>query len=205
MSAQPKIKIFFYSTFGHMYRMAEAAAEGAREAGAEVELKRFPEVIPHEVLQSMGAVDLQKAFAHIPEVEPQDFEELDGLIIVTATRYSNIPGQVANILDQTGKVWAEQLLKGKVGGAIVGTGTQHGGQETAAVTIQRFFLHMGMVVAGLPSTFQDMFGVDKIVGGSPYGATTISGADGSRLPSKEELAAAKYQAAYITELAAKLR
>ncbi|AFG36246.1 NAD(P)H:quinone oxidoreductase [Spirochaeta africana] len=205
MSSQPKIKVLFYSTYGHMYQMAEAAAEGARQAGAKVELKRFPEIIPAEQLQAMGAAEAQKAFAHIPEAGPTDFEELDGLIIVTATRYSNIPGQVANILDQTGKSWAQQLLKGKVGGAIVGTGTQHGGQESAALTVHRFFLHMGMVVAGLPSTFQGMFGVDEVKGGTPYGATTVSGADGSRMPSEVELEAARYQAAYITELAGKLK
>ena len=203
-SAKPKIKVLFYSTYGHMFAMAKAAAEEAEAAGGDVELKRFPEIIPAEQLEKMGALDAQKVFSDIPEAGPDDFKSLDGLIIVTATRYSNIPGQVANILDQTGASWAKQLLRGKVGGAIVGSGTQHGGQESAALTLHRFFLHMGMVVAGLPSTFQGMFTVDEVVGGSPYGATTISGADGSRMPSETDLAGARYQARYITELAAKL-
>jgi NAD(P)H dehydrogenase (quinone) len=199
-----KVKVFFYSTYGHMYQMAEAAAEGARSAGAEVELKRFPETIPAEVLTQMGAAEAQKAFAHVPEVTAADFSDLDGLILVTATRYSNIPGQVANILDQTGGTWASQALKGKIGGAIVGTATQHGGQEAAALTMHRYFLHMGMVVAGLPYTFAGQSGVDTVRGGSPYGATTIANSDGSRMPSKDELDGARYQGAYIAELAGKL-
>ncbi|GAB6088563.1 NAD(P)H:quinone oxidoreductase [Spirochaeta dissipatitropha] len=203
-SKGPKIKVLFYSTYGHMFAMAKAAAEEAEAAGADVELKRFPEIIPADRLEKMGALEAQKAFSDIPEASAEDFKDLDGLIIVTATRYSNIPGQVANILDQTGATWAKQLLRGKVGGAIVGTGTQHGGQESAALTLHRFFLHMGMVVAGLPSTFQGMFGMDEILGGSPYGASTISGPDGSRMPSETDLAGARYQARYITELAAKL-
>lgn len=199
-----KIKIFFYSTYGHSYRMAEAAAEGARSAGADVELKRFPETIPAEVLEQIGASEAQKAFAHIPEVSPADFDNLDGLIIVSSTRYSNIPGQVANILDQTGSTWAKQALKGKVGGVMVSTATQHGGQESAALTLHRYFFHHGLVVAGLPYTYAGQSGVDEIRGGSPYGASTVAGNDGSRMPSEDELAGARYQGAYIAEIAGKL-
>jgi NAD(P)H dehydrogenase (quinone) len=199
------ISVFFYSTYGHMYKMAEAAAEGARKAGADVTMKRFPETIPPEVLTEMGALEAQKAFSHIPELTPKDFEGADGIIIVTASRYSNIPGQVANILDQTGGIWVAQKLKGKVGGAIVGSATQHGGQEAAALTIHRYFLHQGMVIAGLPYSYPGQSGVDEIRGGSPYGATTIAGSDGSRMPSKDELGGAEYQGAYIAELAGKLK
>ncbi|KGE72733.1 NAD(P)H:quinone oxidoreductase [Spirochaeta lutea] len=201
---KPVIKVFFYSTYGHMYAMAKSAAEGAEKAGAEVVVKRFPETIPQDVLTQMGAVEAQKQFAHVPELGPQDFEGADGIILVTASRYSNIPGQVANILDQTGGIWANQKLKGKVGGAIVGTATQHGGQEGTALTIHRYFLHQGMVVAGLPYTYQGQSGVDEIRGGSPYGATTIAGGDGGRMPSEDELAGAAYHGAYIAEIAAKL-
>ncbi len=199
-----KVKVFFYSTYGHNYIMAKAAAEGAAQAGAEVELKRFPETIPAEVLQQMGAVEAQKAFAEVPVLSAQDFADADGYIIVTATRYGNVPGQVQNILDQTGGQWASQSLEGKVGSAMVATATQHGGNEAALFSIHRYFLHQGMVVAGLPYTFQGQMGVDEITGGSPYGATTIAGGDGSRMPSENELEAARFQGRRTAELAKKL-
>jgi NAD(P)H dehydrogenase (quinone) len=199
-----KLKVYFYSTYGHNYLMAKAAAEGATDAGAEVELKRFPETIPAAVLKDMGADQAQKAFADVPELGPQDFADADGFIIVSATRFGNVPGQVQNILDQTGSQWATQSLEGKVGSAIVGTATQHGGQEAALFSLHRYFLHQGMVVAGLPYTFQGQMGTDEITGGSPYGAGTIAGGDGSRMPSDNELAAARFQGKRTAELAGKL-
>lgn len=184
--------------------MAKAAAEGVKEAGGEVELKRFPESIPAEVLEQMGAREAQKAFQDVPELTPQDFGDADGYILVSATRYGTVPGQVQNILDQTGGQWASQSLEGKVGSAMVGTATQHGGHEAAISTIHRFFLHQGMVVAGLPYTFQGQMRVDEITGGSPYGAGTIAAGDGSRMPSENELAAARFQGKRTAELAGKL-
>lgn len=184
--------------------MAKAAAEGAEQAGAEVELKRFPETIPAAALEQMGAKEAQKAFADVPELGPADFADADGFIIVSATRYGNVPGQVQNILDQTGGQWAQQTLEGKVGSAIVGTGTQHGGHEAAISSIHRYFFHQGLVVAGLPYTYQGQMTVDEVVGGSPYGAGTIAAGDGSRMPSENELNAARFQGKRTAELAGKL-
>lgn len=200
-----KILVLFYSTYGHVYAMAEAAAEGAREVpGTEVLLKRVPETLPEEVLSKMNALEAQKAFAHVPVATPQDLVEADAILFGTPTRFGNMAGQMRSFLDATGGLWQERALVGKVGGVFTSTGSQHGGQETTLLSFLISLLHHGMVVAGLPYTFEDQTDITKIVGGSPYGATTIAGNLGERQPSETELAGARYQGKYIALLASAL-
>lgn len=199
-----KLLVLFYSTYGHMYQMAEAAAEGARAAGADVTLKRVPETIPDEVLAQIGAKDAQKAFAHVPVATPDELGDYDAIIVGTSTRFGNMAGQMRNFLDQTGSLWASGKLVGKVGSVMSSTATQHGGQEMAIITTQITLMHQGMVIVGLPYSFPGQSRLDEIVGGSPYGATTIAGTDGSRLPSETDLEGARFQGRHVAEIAQKL-
>ena len=200
-----KILIVFYSTYGHVHKMAEAVAEGAKEVkGAEVEIRRAPETLPQEVLEKMGAVDAQKALSQIPECTVDELAEADAVIFGTPTRFGNMCGQMRQFLDATGQLWANGSLVGKVGSVFTSTATQHGGQESTILTFHVTLLHHGFVVVGLPYAFQGQMRMDEITGGSPYGASTIAGGDGSRMPSENELEAARFQGKHVAEIASKL-
>ena len=200
-----KILVVFYSTYGHIFKMAEAVAEGAKAvAGAEVEIRRVPETLPPEVLEKMGAVDAQKSFSHVPVCTVEELAQADAVIFGTPTRFGNMCGQMRQFLDATGSLWAEGALVGKVGSVFAASATQHGGQESTILTFHVTLLHHGFVVVGLPYAFQGQMRMDEITGGSPYGASTIAGGDGSRMPSENELDAARFQGKHVAEVASKL-
>jgi NAD(P)H dehydrogenase (quinone) len=200
-----KILIVFYSTYGHVYKMAQAVAEGVKTVkGAEVEIRRVPETLPNEVLEKMGAVEAQKAFSQIPECTVDELTEADAVIFGTPTRFGNMCGQMRQFLDATGQLWANGSLVGKVGSVFTSTATQHGGQESTILTFHVTLLHHGFVVVGLPYAFQGQMRIDEITGGSPYGASTIAGGDGSRMPSENELEAARFQGKHVAGIASKL-
>jgi NAD(P)H dehydrogenase (quinone) len=200
-----KVLVVFYSTYGHIYKMAEAVAEGVKQvAGAEVELRRVPETLPDEILAKMGAVDAQKAFAHVPVCSVEELPKADAVIFGTPTRFGNMCGQMRQFLDATGQLWADGSLVGKVGSVFASSATQHGGQESTILSFHITLLHQGFVVVGLPYAFQGQMGIDEITGCSPYGASTIAGGDGSRMPSENELEGARFQGKHVAEVAAKL-
>jgi NAD(P)H dehydrogenase (quinone) len=200
-----KVLIVFYSAYGHVYKMAQAVAEGAKEvAGAQVELRRVPETLPAEVLQKMGAVDAQKAFADIPVCKVDELASADAIIFGTPTRFGNMCGQMRQFLDATGQLWSQGALVGKVGSVFASTATQHGGQESTLLSFHITLLHQGLVVVGLPYAFQGQMRNDEITGCSPYGATTIAGTQGERTPTENELAGARFQGKHVAAIAAKL-
>lgn len=200
-----KVKIVFYSMYGHIYRMAEAVAEGAREVeGAEVELLQVAELIPDEVLERSGAKAARQAFADIPVAKPGDLADADAVILGISARFGNMSAQMRNFLDQTGGLWAQNTLVGKVGSVFTSTGTQHGGQETTIISAHITLLHLGMVIVGLPYSETRQTTMDEISGGSPYGAGTIAAGDGSRMPSENELAMARFQGRHVASIAKKL-
>ena len=200
-----KALVVFYSTYGHIYQMAEAVAEGVKQvSGAEVELRRVPETLPDGVLEQMGAVDAQKAFSHIPVCTVDELAAADAVIFGTPTRFGNMCGQMRQFLDATGQLWANGSLVGKVGSVFASSATQHGGQESTILSFHISLLHQGFVIVGLPYAFQGQMGIDEVSGGSPYGATTIAGGDGSRMPSENELEAARFQGKHVAGIAAKL-
>lgn len=202
-----RVAVVFYSMYGHMYQMAKSAAAGVEAAGSTAVLLRVPETLPVEVLEKMYAVDAGKAFADVPVVDASTLSEYDGIIFCSPTRFGSTPTQLQTILDQTGGLWMTGALTGKVGSAIVSTATQHGGNEMTFRALHTFMLHHGMVVTGLPGTFPGFatMGVEVASGCGPYGATTITGSDGSRMPSELELAGAKFQGEHVAKLAAKLK
>ena len=200
-----KVKIVFYSMYGHIYRMAEAVAEGVREVdGAEVELLQVSELIPDKVLEESGAKKARAAFAHIPVAKVGDLADADAIIFGTPTRFGNMCAQMRNFLDQTGGLWAQNALVGKVGSVFTSSATQHGGQETTITSFHTTLLHLGMVIVGLPYSETRQFTLDEISGGSPYGASTIAAGNGSRLPSENELAMAHFQGRHVAAIAKKL-
>lgn len=200
-----KVLIVFYSTYGHIYKMAEAVAEGVKEVpGAEVELRRAPETLSQDILQKQGAIEAQKVFAHIPECTVDELTQADAIIFGTPTRFGNMIGQMRQFLDATGQLWAKGSLVGKVGSVFTSSATQHGGQESTILSFHLTLLHHGMVIVGLPYSFQGQMGVEEVKGGSPYGASTIAGAQGERQPSEVELAAARFQGKHVATIAAKL-
>ncbi len=200
-----KVKIVFYSMYGHIYKMAEAVAEGAREVeGAEVELLQVPELVPEDILEKSGAKQARQAFSHIPVAKVSDLADTDAIIFGIPTRYGNMCAQMRNFLDQTGELWTKGALIGKVGSVFASSATQHGGQETTIITSYITLLHLGMVIVGLPYSETRQFSLDEISGGSPYGASTITGGDGSRLPSENELAMARFQGRHVATIAKKL-
>ncbi len=200
-----KLLVLFYSTYGHIYRMAEAVAEGARQvAGVDVVVKRVPETLPPEVLAKQGATEAQKAFAHVPVAKVEDLGEADAVIFGTPTRFGNMIGQMRQFLDATGGLWAQGKLLGKVGSVFTSSATQHGGQESTILSFHTTLLHQGMVIVGLPYAFDGQRRIDEITGGSPYGASTIAGGKGERWPSENELAAARFQGRHVAEIAKKL-
>jgi len=191
--------------FGHVHRMAEAVAEGARTVpGAEVILRRIPETLPQEVLEKTGSSKFQKTFASVPVCTPRDLAEADALIFGTPTRFGNMCGQMRQFFDATGGIWKAGALVGKVGSVFTSTATQHGGQESTILSVHLTLLHHGMIIAGLPYTFEGQSRIDEMTGCSPYGASTIAGNDGSRLPGETELAGARFQGRYVAQIAAKL-
>jgi NAD(P)H dehydrogenase (quinone) len=195
-----KVLILYYSSFGHIERMAEAAAEGAREAGAQVDIKRVPELVPEEVARKSGYKLDQKA----PVAKVDDLPGYDAILFGTGTRFGNMTSQMKNFLDQAGALWASGALVGKVGSVFTSTATQHGGQESTILTFHPVLLHLGFIIVGLPYAYQQQMGLDEIKGCSPYGASTITGGDGSRMPSKVELDGARFQARHVAQIAAKL-
>lgn len=195
-----KVLVLYYSSWGHMEAMAKAAAEGAAEAGATVTVKRVPELVPAEVAKAAHYKLDQEA----PIADPLELENYDAIILGVPTRYGNMASQMKNFLDQTGALWAEGKLVGKVGSAFTSSATQHGGQETTLTSFHTVLLHHGMVIVGLPYAFQGQMGVEEVKGGSPYGATTIAAGDGSRQPSAIELDGARYQGEHVAKIAAKL-
>jgi NAD(P)H:quinone oxidoreductase type IV len=200
-----KVKIVFYSMYGHIYRMAEAVAEGAREVeGAEVELLQVPELVPDDALEKSGAKKAREVFAHIPIVKPADLPDADAIIFGTPTRFGNMCAQMRNFLDQTGGLWAQNALVGKVGSVFTSTATQHGGQETTITSFHTTLLHYGMIIVGLPYSENRQMTLGEISGGSPYGASTIAGGDGSRWPSENELAMARFQGRHVAAITRKL-
>ncbi len=196
-----KVLVLYYSSYGHIEQMAYAAAEGAKSAGAEVDVKRVPELVPEDVAKKSGFKLDQKA----PIAKVDDLPEYDAIIFGSGTRFGNVTAQMRNFMDQTGPLWMKGALVGKVGSVITSSATQHGGQESTILTFIPTLLHQGMVVVGLPYSFQGQMGLDEIKGGSPYGASTITGGDGSRQPSAVELEAARYQGRHVAEIAGKLR
>jgi NAD(P)H dehydrogenase (quinone) len=195
-----KVLILYYSSYGHIERMAEAVAEGVREAGAEAVIKRVPELVPPEVAEKSGFKRDQPA----PIATVDELPGYDAIIVGTPTRFGNMAAQMKNFLDQTGGLWVQGKLIGKVGSVFTSTATQHGGQESTILATHTVLLHQGMVLVGLPYSFQGQMTVSEMSGGSPYGATTIAAGDGSRQPSANELAGARFQGRHVAEIAAKL-
>lgn len=195
-----KVLVLYYSAYGHIEQMAYAVAEGAKSAGAQVDVKRVPELVPEDVAKQSGFKLDQKA----PIAAVDELPNYDAIIFGSGTRFGNVTAQLRNFMDQTGGLWMKNSLVGKVGSVFTSSATQHGGQESTILTFIPTLLHQGMVVVGLPYAFQGQTGVDEIKGGSPYGASTITNGDGSRQPSAIELEGARYQGRHVAEIAAKL-
>lgn len=195
-----KVLVLYYSTYGHIETMANAMAEGARGAGATVDVKRVPETVPEDIAKN-GHFKLEQA---APIARPDELEHYDAIIIGAPTRYGRMPSQMAAFLDQTGGLWARGALNGKVGGAFTSTATQHGGQETTLFSIITNLMNLGLTIVGLPYSYQEQMTLDEVAGGSPYGATTIAGGKGERQPSEIDLGGARHQGKLIAETAAKL-
>ncbi len=197
-----KVNVIFHSLYGHVWTMAEAVAEGAAGVqGAEVKVLQVKETLSDEILRKMNAVEARKAFAHVPTATVEDLEAADAVIFGTPTRFGNMSAQMRTFLDAAGGLWMKDALVAKVGSVFVSTGTQHGGQESTILSFHTTLLHLGMVVVGLPYSEKRQMTLDEISGGSPYGATTIAGPDGSRTPSENELAMARFQGAHVAEIA----
>jgi len=200
------VQIVFYSMYGHTYKMAEAVAEGAREVeDVEVSLYQVPELVPEEVLERAGAKAARAAFAHIPVAKPEQLAEADAIIFGTPTRFGNMCAQMRNFLDQTGPLWMKGGLIGKVGSVFTSTASQHGGQETTITSFHSTLLHHGMIIVGVPYSEQRLVNMNEITGGTPYGASTLAGGDGSRQPSENELAIARFQGRHVARIARKLK
>lgn len=200
-----KVLVVFYSMYGHVYKMAQAVAEGVREVpGAEAVLRRVPETLPEEVLGKMGALEAQKSMAGVPVCTVEELGSADAVIFGTPTRFGNMCGQMRQFLDATGGLWAKGALVGKAGSVFTSSATQHGGQESTILSFHLYLLHQGMVVVGLPYAFAGQMRIDEITGGSPYGASTIAGGKGERMPSENELAAARWQGRHVAAIASKL-
>src|SRR5271167_416819 len=200
-----KVNVIFYSMYGHIYKMAEAIAEGARSvSGAEIKLLQVAETIPDDVLEKYGAKAARASFAKVPIATLDNLTEAHAIIFGTPTRFGNMAGQMRTFLDQTGQIWFAGGLIGKVGSVFASTGTQHGGQETTITSFHTTLLHHGMIIVGVPYSETGLMDMSAISGGTPYGATTMAGADGSRQPTENELKIARYQGKHVTEIASKL-
>jgi len=200
-----RVLIVYYSLYGHVYRLSEAVAEGAKKVdNVEADLRRVPETLPREVLEKMGAVEAQKQQAGVPVCTVDELADAEAIIFGTPTRFGNMCGQMRQFLDATGQLWSHGALVGKVGSVITSSNTQHGGQESTILSFHNTLFHHGMIVVGLPYSFQGQTAMDEITGCSPYGASTIAGADGSRFPSDNELEGARYQGEHVAKIAKKL-
>jgi NAD(P)H dehydrogenase (quinone) len=195
-----KVLVLYYSSYGHIETMAQAVADGARSAGAEVDIKRVPELVPAEVARASHF----KADQAAPVAKVEELPNYDAIIVGTPTRFGNMAAQMKNFLDQTGGLWFQGKLVGKVGSVFTSTATQHGGQESTILSTHTVLLHHGMVLVGLPYAWQGQMKIDEITGGSPYGASTIAAGDGSRKPSANELEGARWQGRHVAEIAARL-
>lgn len=201
-----KMLIIYYSAYGHIRTMAEAAAAAAREIpGVEVILRRVSETLSDDILGKMGALEATKAQADVPVVTVEELAEADAVLFGTPTRFGNMTAQMRQFLDSTGGLWMKGALVGKPGGVFASSATQHGGQESTILSFHTYLLHQGMVVVGLPYAFQGQMRIDEITGGSPYGASTIAGGDGSRQPSENELEGVRFQARHLAEIGLKLK
>ena len=201
-----KLLVLFYSTYGHIYQIAKAVAEGAKQIdGIEVSIKRVPETLSPEILGMMGALEAQKAFADVPIATVDELAEYDAIIFGSPTRFGNMTAQMKAFLDATGGLWAKGALIGKIGGVFTSSATQHGGQESTILSFHTVLLHHGMLIAGMPYSFAGQTDISAITGGSPYGASTITGGDGSRMPSENELEGARFQGKHIASLVARLK
>jgi NAD(P)H dehydrogenase (quinone) len=197
-----RILVVFYSMYGHIWKMAEAVAEGAREvADSEVAIKQVAELVPDEGLAKSGAAEAKKAFAQVPIAQPAELGDYDAILFGTPTRFGNMCAQMRNFLDQTTSLWLKGGLVGKVGSVFASTGTQHGGQETTITSFHTTLFHHGMIVVGVPYAEQGLVNMTEITGGTPYGATTLAGADGKRQPSANELSIARYQGRHVATIA----
>lgn len=200
-----KVQVIFYSMYGHVYRLAEAVVEGAKQVpGAHVTLYQVPEIIPDEVLEKYGARAARAAFAKVPVGTVDQLAEAHAIIFGTPTRFGNMTAQMRNFLDQTGALWRSGSLIGKVGSVFASTGTQHGGQETTITSFHTTLLHHGMIIVGVPYSESGLLHMEEISGGTPYGATTLAGPDGSRHPTANELKVARFQGKHVAEIATKL-
>ena len=195
-----KVLVLYYSSYGHIEKMAEAVAQGARDAGAEVAVKRVPELVPEEIARKSHFKLDQAA----PMATVEELADYDAIIIGVPTRFGNMPAQMKNFLDQTGGLWVQGKLVGKVGSVFTSSATQHGGQESTILSTHIVLLHQGMVIVGLPYSFQGQMILSEVTGGSPYGASTIAASDGSRQPSENELAGAFFQGRHVAQISAKL-
>jgi NAD(P)H dehydrogenase (quinone) len=196
-----KLLVLFYSMYGHVYRMAEAIAEGAKSVnGTVVDIYQVPELVPDDILAKSGATEPKKAFAHIPVAKTDILAGYDAIIFGTPTRFGNMTAQMRNFLDQTGGLWMKGALVGKVGSVFVSTATQHGGQETTITSFHTTLFHHGMIIVGVPYAEQRLMEMKEITGGTPYGASTLASHDGSRTPSENELAIARYQGKHVAEI-----
>jgi NAD(P)H dehydrogenase (quinone) len=200
-----KVLIVYYSMYGHIHQMAQAVAEGVQLVeGAEAVLRQVPETLPDDVLAKMGAAESRKAMAHVPVCTVDELAEADAVIFGTPTRFGNMCGQMRQFLDATGQLWAQGALVGKVGSVFASSNTQHGGQESTILSFHITLLHQGFVIVGLPYAFQGQMRMDEITGGSPYGASTIAGGSGERMPSENELEAARFQGRHVAAIASRL-
>lgn len=204
--ANTKILVVFYSMYGHIYKMAEAIADGARSvAGADVTVMQVPELVPAEVLEKSGAKAARAVFANVPTASVDQLADYDAILFGTPTRFGNMTAQMRNFLDQTGGLWAKGALVGKVGSVFASTATQHGGQETTITSFHTTLLHHGMIIVGVPYTEPGLTQMGEVTGGTPYGATTLAAGDGSRQPSENELKIARTQGRHVAEIAGALR
>jgi len=200
-----KVQVIFYSMYGHVYKMAEAVAEGTRQvSGVEVSLYQVPELMSDDILEKYGAKAAKAAFAKVPVAKVDQLSDAHAVIFGTPTRFGNMAAQMRNFLDQTGPLWLKGALIGKIGSVFASTGTQHGGQETTITSFHTTLLHHGMVIVGVPYSESGLTHMGDISGGTPYGATTLAGPDGSRQPSANELQIARYQGKHVAEIASKL-
>jgi NAD(P)H dehydrogenase (quinone) len=195
-----KVLVLYYSSYGHIETLAHEVAEGARSTGAEVSIRRVPELLADAAAQAAG----YKVNSSVPLARIEELPSFDAIIIGTPTRYGNMAAQMKNFLDQTGPLWVQGKLIGKAGSVFTSTATQHGGQESTLLSTQTVLMHHGMVIVGLPYSFQGQMALSEITGGSPYGASTIAGGDGSRQPSRNELDGARFQGRHVAEIATKL-
>jgi NAD(P)H dehydrogenase (quinone) len=196
-----RVLVLYYSAYGHIEAMAQAVAEGARAAGAEVDIKRVPELVPEEVARK----SYYKMDQAAPVATVDELPGYDAIIFGSGTRYGSVTSQMRNFIDQTGGLWAKGALNGKVGAVFTSSATQHGGQESTILTFLPTLMHLGLIIVGLPYAFQGQMGVGEVKGGSPYGASTITDGDGSRQPSAVELDGARFQGSYVAKVAAAVK